>query len=164
MDIRSALKRQYGAGLAMLRQEVERCPEAVWTSGEHPRNFWRIAFHAVFYTHLYLQPNLNAFVPWEKDREDSASLWEDPPVVEPYTRSEILDYIDLVTAGLDKAVDLLDLDSDETGFYWYKNMAKLDHQMMNLRHLQGHVGQLSEILMAKGIDLDWVGQSAAING
>jgi hypothetical protein len=27
---------------------------------------------------------------------------------------------------------------------------------MNLRHLQGHVGQLSELLMAKGIDTDWI--------
>jgi len=164
VNIKAALNRQYHAGLAMLRQAVERCPEQVWVSGEQPRSVWRIAFHAVFYTHLYLQPNLEAFVPWEKDREDCASLWDDPPVVEPYTKSEILDYIDLVAASLDKAVDLLDLDSGETGFWWYKDMAKLDHQLMNLRHLQGHVGQLSELLMAKGIDLDWVGQTTAING
>ncbi len=56
-------------------------------------------------------------------------------------------------------VDHLDLAAGETGFSWYKNMGKLSHQLMNLRHIQGHVGQLSELLMAKGIDTDWVARS-----
>ena len=59
---------------------------------------------------------------------------------------------------IDPTVDQLDLASDETGFSWYKNMSKLSHQLMNLRHMQGHVGQLSELLMARGIDTDWVAQ------
>ena len=60
---------------------------------------------------------------------------------------------------VDPTVDQLNLDSDETGFSWYKNMSKLSHQLMSLRHLQGHVGQLSELLMARGIDTDWVARS-----
>jgi len=39
-------------------------------------------------------------------------------------------------------------------------MSKLSHQIMNLRHIQGHVGQLSELLMAKGIDTDWTAKSS----
>jgi hypothetical protein len=35
-------------------------------------------------------------------------------------------------------------------------MTKLSHQIMNVRHIQGHVGQLSELLMQRGIDTDWV--------
>ncbi len=38
-------------------------------------------------------------------------------------------------------------------------MSKLSHQLMNLRHRQGHIGQLSELLMARGIDTDWVAKS-----
>jgi hypothetical protein len=38
-------------------------------------------------------------------------------------------------------------------------MGKLSHQILNLRHLQGHVGQLSELLMARGIDIDWVSKA-----
>ncbi len=30
---------------------------------------------------------------------------------------------------------------------------------MSLRHIQGHVGQLSELLMAHGIDTDWVSKA-----
>ena len=60
-----------------------------------------------------------------------------------------------------KAVKNLNLASDETGFSWYKNMSKLSHQLMNLRHIQGHVGQLSELLMARGIDTDWIAKSGS---
>jgi hypothetical protein len=54
MDLRAALKEQYHAGLAMLAECVEKCPDDLWTSGTHPRTFWRIAFHAAFFTHNYL--------------------------------------------------------------------------------------------------------------
>jgi hypothetical protein len=159
MDVKAALKQQYHAGLAMLRQAVERCPGEVWTSGTHPRTFWRIAYHGAFYTHLYLQQNEDAFRPWEKHRE-CTGLWEDPEEPEPYTKAEILDYIDRIAASVDATVDGLDLDSESTGFPWYKNMTKLSHQLMNLRHLQGHVGQLSEILMMHAIDIDWAGKAS----
>lgn len=161
MDIRAALKGQYGAGLAMLRLTVERCPDEIWVSGQHPRTYWRIAFHAIFFTHLYLQPNEEAFRRWEKHRDNTDVLWATPDVVEPYSRADLLGYIDEVRASVAATVDALDLDSDETGFSWYPNMGKLDHQIMNVRHLQGHVGQLSEILMAHGIDTDWVGITSA---
>lgn len=144
----------------MLRLTVERCPDEIWVSGQHPRTYWRIAFHAIFFTHLYLQPNEAAFRRWEKHRDNTDVLWETPDIVEPYSRADILGYIDEVRAGVDATVDALDLDSDETGFSWYPNMGKLDHQMMNIRHLQGHVGQLSEILMAHGIDTDWIGMAS----
>ena len=140
----------------MLRQAVERCPDDLWACGKHPRNFWRIAYHAAFYTDLYMQTGEHAFRPWPPAKEDAECLWEHPPVVEPNARQQMMEYIDDIAARVDSTVDALDLDSDETGFPWYPNMAKLDHQLMNLRHLQGHVGQLSEILMAHGIDTDWM--------
>ncbi len=158
MNVQSALKGQYHAGLKMMRQCVEQCPEDVWRGGTHPRNPWRIAYHAAFYTHLYLQPSEHDFTPWEKtdkSKDTARILWAEPPLVEPYTGDEILSYIDELDANVDGFVDALDLDADQTGFSWYPGMAKLDHQILNIRHLQGHVGQLSEILMALGIDTDW---------
>jgi hypothetical protein len=173
MELRQALKEQYHAGLAMLAECVEKCPEAIWLAGEHPRTFWRIAFHAAFFTHLYLGQNEAAFQPWPGRREGiHHRLWEDPAYVEPYElpeqvesyrRSEILDYIRFVDALVDPTVDGLNLDADETGFSWYPNMSKLSHELMNLRHLQGHIGQLSELLMARGIDTDWVAKSGGLS-
>jgi len=140
----------------MLRQCVEVCPEEVWIAGEHPRNFWRIAYHAVFYAHLYGQQQEADFQPWVKARPTASDLWGPQDILEPYTRQEVLDYIDLVDAQVDSAVDGLDLDSADSGFPWYPSFPKLDHQILNIRHIQGHVGQLSELLMAKGIDTNWV--------
>ncbi len=159
MNIKLALKSQYHAGLAMLRQCTERCPDEFWTSGTHPRSYWRIAYHAVFYTHFYLQQNYEAFTPWQKGRPNVECLWESPPIEAPYSKEEIQEYVDFVVAGVDATVDGLDLDCAETGFPWYKDMSKLEHQLMNLRHLQGHIGQLSELLMAQGIDTNWIGKS-----
>ena len=172
MEFRDAMKEQYHAGLAMLAECVEKCPESMWLEGEHPRAFWRIAFHAAFFTHLYLGQNDETFQPWPDRREGiHHRLWHDPAQIEPYElpedaecygRNEILAYIRFVDGLVDPTVDQLDLDSGETGFSWYPNMSKLSHDLMNLRHIQGHVGQLSELLMARGIDTDWVGKSAGL--
>lgn len=156
MDLRGSLRRNYHAGLRMLRQAVELCPDELWSEGTHPRTFWRIAYHAAFYTHLYLGQNEQAFKPWQHHRRDVPALWGDPAEESPYSREQILDYIDHVSARVDRTVDELDLETEDTGFDWYVKPTKLDHQIMNIRHLQGHVGQLSEILMSHGIDLDWV--------
>ena len=169
MELRQALKEQYHAGLAMLAECVQKCPEEMWLEGEHPRTFWRIAFHAAFFTHLYLGQNEEAFQPWPGRREGiHHGLWHQPWEVEPYElpegaetyrKNEILAYIRFVDKLVDTTVAQLHLDADETVFSWYKDMSKLSHQLMNRRHLQGHVGQLSERLMARGTDIDWVGKS-----
>ena len=174
MTLQAALKDQFHAGLAMLRECVERCPDDLWSTAcpcpPEPdrtiyRHFWRIAFHTVYFTHLYLGQDEAAFEPWPDTREDSKGMWsppwdlepyEMPEDTEPYTKQQILEYIAFVDALVDRTVDGLDLEANETGFRWYKNMGKLSHELMNLRHLQGHIGQLSEHLMARGIDPVWV--------
>ena len=155
MEIREAMKGQYRAGLEMLRQCIDRCPDEVWISGSHPRNFWRIAYHALFYTHLYLEPSEETFSRWDKHPESANVVWENPPIVTAPSRAELLAYLYEINASVDAKVDALDLNSPDPGFSWY-SIPKLDHQLLNLRHLQGHIGQLSELLMAQGIDIDWV--------
>ncbi len=156
MEIRPAIKGQYRASLKMLRQTIEVCPEDVWVSGTHPRTFWRIAYHAVFYAHLYLMQNEAAFQPREKDRPGVTNLWGENPVVEPYSKSDLLTHLDSIDGMVDPMIDSLDLDTADSGFDWYPNFAKLDHVLLSIRHIQGHVGQLSELLFAHGIETDWV--------
>ena len=138
----------------MLRECVENATDEVWLGGSHPRNFWRIAYHAAFYTHLYLGQTVDDYQAWEKHREGVTSLWveENLPVVDAYNKSEIVSYIDLIDGMIDNVIDNLDLDSDSSGVPWYKEMSKLEHEILTIRHLQTHVGQLSELLMANGID------------
>lgn len=161
MDVKAALKSQYHGGFRMLRECVEVCPDDLWTAGKYPREFWKIAYHAVFYCHLYMGQNLDAFTPWHKHREKAAELWaEDAQPIEPNTKAELLEYIDHVVAMVDSTVDGLDLDKDDCGIPWYKNFPKLDHQILNVRHLQGHVGQLSELLFARDIETSWFSRQA----
>lgn len=175
MDVRAALKEQYHAALAMLANCIERCPDDFWTEperqdkwGDHPiyRANWRIAFHAAFFTHLYLGQSEDAFQPWPERPEGwFDGMWAKPWQLEPFelpretvpaTRPEMLAYIGYIDSIVDATVDGLDLASESTGIPWYKNMTKLSHQLLNLRHIQGHVGQLSELLLARGIDTDWI--------
>ncbi|MGV3614097.1 MAG: hypothetical protein ACO1SV_02075 [Fimbriimonas sp.] len=166
MELKAALREQYHAGLAMLSQCVERCPDDLWASGAHPRTYGRIAFHTVYFTHLYLGQTEDDFQPWPGRHEGFAGMWQKPWDLEPYelpedaeaySRQEILVYIGYLDGLIDPTVDGLDLDSPSSGFSWYRTPAKLSHELMNLRHLQGHVGQLSELLMARNIDIDWIG-------
>lgn len=156
MDLKLALNRQYLLGLEMLRQCVDRCPDELWELGKHPRTYWRIAYHAVYFTHLYLQPDSKSFAPWAQHRQNVQNLWGRPPSVEPYSRAEMLDYIQLIEDSVSAALDSLDLQAPKSGFALYK-MPKIDLLMLNLRHLQGHIGQLSELLMAHGVEIQWAG-------
>jgi len=173
MDIRAALKDQYHASLAMLGQCVELCPADLWVANDDAvfdgdreirRAFWRIAFHAAFFTQYYLGQDGSSFRPWPDRRDDLARLWEAPDEVEPYemhpsippcSPAEILGYIAFVDSLVDSTVDGLDLDRQASGFSVDSRMPKLNHQILNIRHVMSHVGQLSELLMARGIDIDW---------
>ncbi len=159
MDLIRALAGQYRANLAMLRQCVTESDEATWLGGEHPRTLWRVCYHALYYTHLYLMPTEHDFVPWEKHRP-CTDLWDEegvlPPLLEPYTQTEMLEYLDWLDGKIVEFVSALDLESPESGFSWYPNLQKIDHQILNIRHLGIHLGQISERAMLGGVDeIQW---------
>ena len=156
MELQNALAGQYRATLAMLLQCVECCPETLWGSGGPERPFWRIAYHAAFYTHLYLMPTEHDFVPTEGHQYEATCLWgpENIPM-EPLTKEFVARYLEYISGNVDRYLDAIDFQSGESGFHWY-SLPKLDHILLNLRHLGIHVGQLQERLYAEGIDLDWI--------
>ncbi|HLO97338.1 MAG TPA: hypothetical protein VK171_01980 [Fimbriimonas sp.] len=158
MEIRSAIKRQHHAGLAMLRQAIEVCPDDLWLSGEHPRTYWRIAYHAAGYAHLYLYEGMNDWKPWALARNECAVLEGDVEVMTPYTKSEMLDFVDLIVSEVDLRVDAIDIEAPHCGFTWYPNVTRLELHILSLRHLHGHIGQLHELLIARGLDVEWIGQ------
>ncbi|MFW5839379.1 MAG: DinB family protein [Planctomycetota bacterium] len=168
MDLRSAMKRQYHAALRTLRKGIELCPEPLWLDQEnHPSSFWQIAYHAVFYTDLYSLQRDEDFQPWEKHREEYQFLQEVPPddrpprLGEPYSKQEVLDYLEIVDGRIDSVVEGLDLETDDCGFWWY-DMPKLDHELMNIRHTQHHAAQLADRLeRATGRSIDWVGSAGS---
>jgi hypothetical protein len=169
--LRSILKSQYHAGLAMLRETVENCPDELWESEEYANRCWQVAYHVLYFTHLYLSPGEAAFRPWKHHQAhaqhpDGIPGPADPdsnlPLIpEPYTREQVLDYWRECDQMVDEAVDRLDLHRPESGFHWYR-VSKLEHQLINLRHLQHHTAQLADRLRAApGIGTHWIGAASA---
>lgn len=162
MEISQLLCSQYHAALAMLREEILVCPEDVWSSGTFPRTYSRIAYHTLFYTDFYLCTDSESFVPWRNHRPEAASLYASPETAldaawPEYSKLEMLEYLDELDARLNSMVNRLDLTATESGFSWYP-VSKLEHQLINVRHIQQHVGQLSEICYSHDIELTWVGR------
>jgi hypothetical protein len=155
--VRSALKSQHRAALAMLRLTIQRCPDRLWISRRgHANPFWRIAYHTLYYTHLYLQPNNRVFRPWKHDQPGIHRM--DTPMAggRPYTKDEVLAYWAICEAMVDD-IDDLDLSAPRSGFSWYP-MPKLEHQLVNIRHIQYHQGQLADRLRAAtGTGIGWTG-------
>lgn len=170
--LREALECQYRAALAMLRDAVDRCPESLWDDPAPTNAFWQVAYHTLYITHLYLQPEAAAFRPWpghqaDVQHPDGIAGPDDPanplPLVpEPYARDQVLAYAAHLEAGLPDAVRAIDLLAPDSGFWWYRPMSKLEHQLVNLRHLQHHAAQLADRLRNHaGVGVDWVSSRAA---
>ncbi|MEQ1821978.1 MAG: hypothetical protein ABL949_05690 [Fimbriimonadaceae bacterium] len=158
MDVRPAIQRQYHAAMAMMRQTIERCPDQVWTSGEHPRTYWRIAYHAAAYAHLYLYESLDTIEKWDKARVECTYLDGEVDEAEAYSKQDMLDYVDLIVACIDERIDRLDFANPHCGYSWYPEVSQFELMILSLRHLHGHIGQLHETLIAHGQDVDWMGQ------
>jgi hypothetical protein len=160
MSIQEILKSQYHASLAMLVDAIDSCPAAVWSSDDYVNPTWQVAYHVVFYTDFYLQPSETAFVPWQHHRQGHQRLGGGPDAAAsrvPYSQAEVVSYARRCRGSVDAAVDRLDLQSPESGFPWYP-ISKLEHQLVNLRHLQHHTGQLTErVRQTAGRGVRWIG-------
>lgn len=163
VDHRDAFRSQYQAALEMLKQTIAKCPEAEWDNPKDKMKFWHIAYHALFYTHLYLQDAEKDFIPWSKHRKGN-NRFELPPgqddgrteIREPYTKEEELEYLLICQQVVDEKTRKLKLDG-ESGFDWLP-FSKLELQIYNIRHLQQHTGELMERLGTReNMEVDWVG-------
>ena len=146
----------------MLKQTIVKCPESIWNSPDDKTKFWRIAYHVLFYTHLYLQETEHDFAPWSGHRDEYQFLgpihWENnrlPKIGEPFTKEEILTYLEVCRRQIDEKTKQFDPNAG-SGFAWLP-MSKLELQVYNIRHLQQHTGELMERLGQSGIEVvDWV--------
>jgi hypothetical protein len=166
MDIRPVLKSQYHAALKTLRQVIEKCPDGMWNDpADKPAVFWRVAYHTLFFAHFYLQQTQEAFRPWARHREEAqfiSSVPSDgnraPRAYEAFTRDDLLEYCNECDGMIDAGIDALDLSAPQCGFPWYK-MSTLEHQIVNIRHIQHHAAALaSRLRRSAGIEINWVGK------
>ncbi|MBL8060638.1 MAG: hypothetical protein JNK63_08000 [Chthonomonas sp.] len=157
--VRAALESQYLGTLSMMRECITLATPEIWVGSTWPRHFWRIAFHGLFYTDLYSGQTVEDHKDWPGTKSTGGGLWLDDedndPNEGPYTQEDMLNYCDWLAEDIPKRLAVMDLEADTCGIPWYDPFPKLDHQMLNIRHLAGHVGQLSELLMGAGVDGDY---------
>jgi hypothetical protein len=159
METKRIVQSQVLASLKMLEEAIIKCPESIWFDPSPKNRFWHVAYHAVFYTHLYLQPSESDFFPWEKHLEGIASLddLQETPEIEPYTKDEVLWYLSFCREQVKAILPRLDLHGEDSGFHWLP-FSKLELQFYNIRHLQQHIGELCERLGREaGVDVSWEG-------
>jgi hypothetical protein len=159
MNLPKVIISQYQASLEMLKQTINRCPAELWSNPGDQTQFWRIAYHALFYTHLYLQDSAQTFTPWIKHCEDYQLLGPLdalPRIGEPYDQATVLEYLAFCQQQVTEKVAGLKPDAP-SGFDWLP-FDKLELQLYTIRHLQQHAGELMERLGTRaGVMIDWVG-------
>jgi hypothetical protein len=147
MNPYKVIQSQYLASLGMLKQVIVNCPETLWDAPGNQDRFWRKSYHALFYTHLYLQNAEKDFIPWEKHHDPDGEVQ--------FTKDEVLEYLSFVEKQVLEHVPVTNLDA-ESGFYWLP-FDKLELQFYNIRHIQQHTGELYERLGThENIELTWI--------
>jgi hypothetical protein len=155
MDPKDVIVSQYLAALTMLEKSVQGCPAEMWDAPQDHNRFWRVAYHALFYTHLYLQPTLDDFRPWPAHREDVHDLSKPLADSTPYALAQVLEYLAFCRQEAARCIRLYDLDAP-SGFPWCP-FNKLEMQFYNIRHVQQHTGELMERLGQRaGVNVEWV--------
>jgi len=154
---------QYRAALAMFGDAVAKCDDALWLDTGYKHPFWRVAYHTVFFTDLYLSESVEGFVPWDKHVDELESLGPMPhkdgklPIEgPPYAKADVTEYWQRTYDRVEEAVEATDLDA-ASGFFWLP-FTKLELQFYNIRHVQHHAGQLIERVRQK-LDqpVGWIG-------
>ena len=160
MQFRETIISQYQAALEMLKQAILACPEALWHNPDDRTPYWQIAYHALFFTHLYVQESEQAFNPWSGHREEYRFEHEArTPLAEPPSKAIVLEYLAFCQHQIVEKVPAMVLDA-ASGFDWL-HFTKFELQLYSIRHIQQHVGELMERLGPGAMEIDWVGSYRA---
>lgn len=154
MNERKLLISQYYATLEMLKQTILHCPAARWESREPQTPFGQVAYHALFYTHLYLQDSLQTFTPWPQHQE--RYLPSEQPAPSLPDKTTVLEYLAFCQQQVVDKIAETDLTATASGFDWLP-FGKLELQLYSIRHIQQHVGELMERLGPDAQAIDWIG-------
>ncbi|MBK8504854.1 MAG: hypothetical protein IPL46_23170 [Saprospiraceae bacterium] len=153
--IKSALISQLRASLMMLQKGVVTCSDDLWVTDQYSNRTWQLVYHALFFTDLYLYQHLDERKRFYLHKKDYQNLGE-ANSKDPYSKMEMAEYITYINDRIENAIDSLDLLGEDCGFYWYK-VNKMEHQMVNLKHLQHHVAQLLErIRLHQDQGIGWI--------
>ena len=159
--------RQFAAAIQTMRLAIEACPDDMWDDRTDGSPFWHLAYHALFFTDLYLSDDEKSFEARDYhegtehflpgDYQEFGGIVTTPEKV--FTKKQLMDYADHC---LEKCEETFENVTDERalhrcGFSWYE-LSVGEFLLNNLRHAQHHAGQLTLLLRRRvDIGIDWLG-------
>jgi hypothetical protein len=142
---------QIRAALRMLRSAIEACPNSLWDRETDHNRVWMLAYHTLYFAHLYLSPSEAAFEPFERVVEGCPGFgqtdlgdWSELGPGDVYAKSDIFAYCDHIDERVAELVQATPFDAP-SGFHWLP-FSRGEAHLYNLRHIQHHAGQLIERL------------------
>ncbi|MFC2078164.1 DinB family protein [Candidatus Bipolaricaulota bacterium] len=146
-----AVASQIRAALKMLRSAIEACPAALWDREEDHNPFWALAYHTLYFAHLYLSPSEETFEPFQREVAGHGGFgqtdlgdWAELQPEDTYTKADVLAYCDHIDGRVAGLVLSAPFDGP-SGFHWLP-FSRGEAHLYNLRHIQHHAGQLAERL------------------
>ena len=156
--------KQYEASLCALHECIDRCPDAAWDAPVANLAFCQAAFHVLFFTDLYLGPNVESLreQPFHRANSDAFRDYEE---LEPrrqqllYDRAFLKHYLQHCRhkAAEVVAAETLEMLQLPAGFDWLK-FPRAELHVYNIRHIQHHAAQLMlRLRIDFAQDFRWVG-------
>ena len=156
--ISDAINGQYGAAIAMLEQNIEKCPNEVWDDRTSGPSFWHVAYHVMWFLDWYLSDSKIARESFNSkfDNEHSEQLNKTPKIT--LTRVQLLEYLSEIKEKAKKRFENITEDHlREPSIFEGHGSSVLSSLLYNLRHLMLHIGALNLRLHSKGVKLEnWV--------
>ena len=143
--VKQILTAQYEGSLAMFNRCIEACPPEHWEGKIAQGTFRWVAYHALFFTDLYLSPSNESFE--LRDLHSRGGDERRPDASPGLSKDDTLTYIPLCRQ---KIYESLATETEESlagpsGFFWYE-ITRGEMHLVNIRHIQHHTGQLSAYL------------------
>lgn len=159
---KSLVASQFEAVFTTLATCLDRCPPDGWHAPVANRDFSQVAFHAVYYTDLYLSADKPDFFAQQFHHEHADHFQnyqesEDEPPRLKYERDFVTTYLAFTRT---KAATVIAAETEKslaaiTGFYWLP-FSRAELHPYNIRHTQHHTSHLAlRLRLDHVIDIPW---------
>lgn len=158
-NLKTSIWQQFGASIDYLAETISACPDELWraslwqTLDKQPEfsQFWYVAYHTLFWLHLYLTGTEDGFVPpapFTLIEQDN-----DGPLPERvYTKAELQAYLDEGRRKCRATIaGLTDEMAQQRCYFGWGECSFLELLVYNMRHVHGHASQLNMLLGQNGV-------------
>ena len=150
------LRRQFNPSFQMLGNLIEACPDALWTSRASGNPFWQQIAHALIGIQFWFRDAEEKFVAPDFGQGPIADL--DVKPVFQLSKHEIWEYMEVVAKRVDAFFKRMSNATLLKVSSIYDKCTNADIIMMQIRHVQHHVGYCNSLLHSNKVGtIKWLG-------